>query len=362
MGLTPVYSESTEFPVRHDLPAVDSCYAAVESASDVMILVLGMRYGSVDANGRSVTHNEYVQAKAAGIPVLVLVDKQVLDLIPIVERNPEVDLSDKVDDMRVFDFVNGLLAEDRKWVFAYSKLEDVEGIVVDQLAILFGECLHLYKQLGESADASLLALMGPASRRVYLGHSELWEYELFESLLFEYFAASDLKFKELEVKYGYGREVLDIDEDDPDIAAAVLEFRSSSRRVLHLLHNWSVLIGGALNDALGAPGVAGEGSKLVFTARRLADLYGEFLEEYNRIARYERVESLAPLTLAYTNMLSPGLEYMGDTPSLWQERVEMIRDALATGTKSIDLSFTIPAVEGDDFGLELNRLAAAFGV
>lgn len=357
MGLTPVYSESREFPVKHNLPAVDSCYAAVERASDVMILVLGTRYGSVDANGRSVTQNEYVQAKAGGIPVLVLVDKQVLDLVPVVERNPDIDLSDKIDDMRVFDFIRELMADDRKWVFPYSKLDDVEGIVVAQLAILFGECLRLYKQLDESADASLLALMGPASRRVYLGRGDLWEYELLSSLLFEYFGASDVKFRELEVKYGYGREVLEVDEDDVDVPALVNEFRASTRRVMHLLHNWSVLIGSALNDALGAPGVAGEGAKLVFTARRLADLYGDFLEEYNRMARYQRVEVLEALTTAYVNMLSPAVEYMGETPSLWQQRVAQIRDALATGVTSLDLSFTIPAVDGDDFGTELSRLA-----
>lgn len=362
MGLVPIYSESQEFPVRHGLPATESCYAAVKDNADVMVLVLGMRYGSVDADGVSVTRNEYRQAKASGIPVLVLVDKQALDLAPLVQQNPDLDMSGKVDDVRLFEFLDELLDDDRRWVFPYSKLEDIEGIVVNQLAVLFGECLALYRQLGESDDLSLLQLMGPNSKRVFLARGDLWEYELFGCFLEECFGETELTFKEFERVYGYVPAVTDFDEDTEDIVEFVIEFKRSIHRVLHLTHNWKAIIDNAVNDAMGLPGEPGDPRKLLFAARRLSNLYGDFLDEHNQMAGFKRIAVLEALTDAYCSMIAPALDYMASTPELWQERIGMIRDAIAAELTEVDIGFTIPDVDPEAFTTEIARVERSLGI
>lgn len=356
MGLTPIFSESKKFPVRPHLSATESCYATIEDASDIIILILGKRYGSVETNGRSVTQNEYEQAKACGIPVLVCVDKEILDIAPIVEKNPGIDISDKVEDKRVFDFLKLLLENDKKWIFPYTSLEDIEEIIVSQISTLFSECLGIYKNVMERKDEDLLKLMDPNSRQICLRRGPFWEFDFIESLLFGYFGTPEIKFRELELEYGLGLNEIKSIENPSELQKIGCIYVESCDRIIQYNHNWSVLLNKSLGDALGQPGEPGNASKLVFVAKQLAGLYIAYLDEVIKMKQYSRMPLIKDLANAYIEFVNPALNYIAQTPIFWQGHVQHIKEAVANGKKDVEIKFTLPAACNNALNTELYKL------
>lgn len=356
MGLTPIFSESKKFPVRYHLPATESCYATIEDASDIIILILGKRYGSVESNGKSVTQNEYEHAKACGIPVLVCVDKEILDIAPIVEKNPDIDLSGKVEDKQIFDFLKILLENDKKWIFPYTSIEDIEEIIVSQISTLFSECLSIYKKVMERTDEDLLKLMDPNSRRIYLRKGRFWEFDLLESLLFGYFGSIEIKFRELELEYGLGLNEIESIEDPAELQKIGLIYGKSCRTIIRYNHNWTLLLDKSLSDALGQPGEPGNASKFVFVAGKLADLYIAYLDEVIRMKQYARLTLIKDLANAYIEFVNPILNYLAQTPVNWQGHVKRIKEAEKNGETAVEIKFTLPAPCNKALNAELDKL------
>jgi hypothetical protein len=83
LGLDPVVSESDAFPVNPNSTVVENCLRVVKDRSDIFVLIVGGRYGSLTDSGHSVTNLEYLEAKAKGIPIYVFVLKSVLQVIPV---------------------------------------------------------------------------------------------------------------------------------------------------------------------------------------------------------------------------------------------------------------------------------------
>ena len=64
-----------QFPALPNSPQ-SACLASLREA-DVMILILGERYGATQESGLSATHEEYNQARNCSIPVLVLIQEDI---------------------------------------------------------------------------------------------------------------------------------------------------------------------------------------------------------------------------------------------------------------------------------------------
>src|SRR5690349_3760353 len=99
MGCTPLASEWPSFPIDPDADTIENCRRRVEQQADILVLVLGGRYGSVDSrSAKSVTNLEYLAARAKGIPIYAFVDRRVLTLLPVWRDNKNIDFSGAVDD------------------------------------------------------------------------------------------------------------------------------------------------------------------------------------------------------------------------------------------------------------------------
>ena len=84
LGYTALVSEHPSFPVDPDLTTVENCRERVQRDADIVILVIGSRYGSVeDESAKSVTNLEYLSARQKGIPVFAFVDQGIIPLLPI---------------------------------------------------------------------------------------------------------------------------------------------------------------------------------------------------------------------------------------------------------------------------------------
>src|SRR5207302_3934911 len=69
-GYDAIISESSAFPINPQATTIQNCINAVRDCADILVLVVGNRYGSSPPgeSDRSITNLEYLEAKAKGIP------------------------------------------------------------------------------------------------------------------------------------------------------------------------------------------------------------------------------------------------------------------------------------------------------
>jgi len=88
LAYRPVLSEFGDVGYLPQASAEDSCYITMRDCH-VAVLIVGKRYGSVSSNRQSVTHNEFRTARESGIPVICLVDREVLSYKKVFDATDE---------------------------------------------------------------------------------------------------------------------------------------------------------------------------------------------------------------------------------------------------------------------------------
>ncbi len=144
IGYNPIMSEYGDIGYLPSESAEDSCYIAMRDCQ-LSIVIIGKRYGSISENGLSVTHNEYKTARDKKIPVIFLVNEEVLSYKKVYDANekgkemnfPGMENHDKIFELiREFSeskFNNGLIG--------FSNVQSAKGNLKKQLAHIVGDLL-----------------------------------------------------------------------------------------------------------------------------------------------------------------------------------------------------------------------------
>jgi len=182
LGHEPWLSEYPSFPCLPELKTIDNCKKVVRDKTDIFILIIGGKRGSLDPDtGKPITNIEYEAAKENNIDSFIFVYKPVMDLLSIWEKNPDADFSPSVDYPVVFKFIKDIMAE-QKWIFPFEKTSEIKEIIKNQLSIYLsyliqkkkeGKLIPLKEFLNESEKAQRIALEKP----------DYWEYLLTVELL-----------------------------------------------------------------------------------------------------------------------------------------------------------------------------------
>jgi hypothetical protein len=87
----PVMSDYGEVGYLNPSTAAESCYGSVKQCQ-MVILIVGERYGMTDEQGMSVTHREFNAARDENIPIITFVDPRVLSFKQVFDavRNPDL--------------------------------------------------------------------------------------------------------------------------------------------------------------------------------------------------------------------------------------------------------------------------------
>jgi hypothetical protein len=138
-------SESPGFPHTGGYEAVfDSTIRSVE-ACQLFVLVIGRRYGSLHPEtGLSITEMEYNAARDNGLPTVVFVEEDVKTGWDRWRAKviPKREIPHWVDDVRVWEFLTRVMAEDACPVFPYADVGGVLENMHGQLANFFGALLR----------------------------------------------------------------------------------------------------------------------------------------------------------------------------------------------------------------------------
>jgi len=108
LGLEPILSEFNSFPINPESGTIENCTEIVKQRADILVLIIGGRYGSQAPIGKSVTNLEYLQARAKGIPIYVFVLKSILNILPAWKKNMNGNFEEIVDSPKLFEFVESL--------------------------------------------------------------------------------------------------------------------------------------------------------------------------------------------------------------------------------------------------------------
>ena len=173
-GWKAVMAEHDSFSVEASETTVENSLRNVRENTDIFVLIVGARYGSVDTGSdRSVTNLEFRVARQCGIPVYVFADSNVLAQLNVWRDNPNADYSGVVDTPRVFEFIDSFYGSGEVWTFSFASSDDILNTLRHQLAYLVQDSLCL-RQMARDQDRLLEELKGEALM-VALRREEYWE-------------------------------------------------------------------------------------------------------------------------------------------------------------------------------------------
>jgi hypothetical protein len=289
LGYRALLSEYSSFPIDPDADTIENCRQRVEQDADILILIIGGRYGSVDeSSSKSITNLEYLVARAKGIPVYAFVEKSVLAQLPIWEQNPDVDFSVAVDSPMLFEFVRQVRTVDRVWTYEFERAQDIVSTLRMQFAYLMREGLRWRLQLRRHPEAVAAGLRGKPLR-IALEQSPGWEFRLLGQMLCDEVEAADPLRREFQLSFalGFGEHV-PLSETLAWLKIQLGELR----RIYHALTN---LVEERVPEALAPPGTPGDAADIAFVVNRIVDTYRHAIEWALRIRRAHVDECFEPV-------------------------------------------------------------------
>lgn len=144
LGYTPIMTDYGDVGYLPLVNVEDSCYLSVGECQ-ITVLIIGKRYGSRSVNGFSVTQNEFATSKLLKVPVISLIDEEVLTFKRVFDANPHATLTafpGMDDPPATFSFINDIAqsAVNNGFVL-FNNASDARVKLKCQLAHLFGDLL-----------------------------------------------------------------------------------------------------------------------------------------------------------------------------------------------------------------------------
>jgi len=328
LGLQPILSEYDSFPVNPDVGTLENCLDAVTKSADIFVLVVGSRYGSIQAGDKSITNLEYLTARTKGIPVYVFVSRQMLNILPLWKANPLMDVSSLTDSPKLFEFIADLKDSGTNWVFGFGKAQDIFDVLHNQLAYLFMDALDIRRRFIAAGGLSPnLARYSGTVLRILIERQGIWEHLLFsEALQFE---LNTLREHRLDWSHGiaFGRaEAVSPRQFVPWVKLKLSEVSRLSGIATHIVTE-------ALPVAFGAPGVAGDATLILHAAAKLAGVYKQLLGwklDFLRLDMHPKMQNLNCIASKWCDTLVEDIERFSQE---FHSQIYSAADAIKRGEK-----------------------------
>lgn len=344
LGFEVLLSEHSSFPVDPDADTIENCRRRVQEDADVLVLIIGGRYGAVSENSnKSITNIEYLTAHARGIPIYTFVERDVLALLPVWQARHDNDFGNAVEDPRVFEFIDLVRNRHKTWTFGFEYAHQIVAALRQQIAYVTRTGISWRARVQLSEEKLVLAdLHGPALRYA-LERPDGWELKvLAHALQYELDTRQAIRNRyRLRLPAG-DYEVLDVESFS----------RWRKRRLGELMgmkQAMEVLINRAYQEAVGAPGEAGDLVKIVLLATDLGELYKQALRWALNVLTTIADEEFAELPNAFYRLSGGVVEtierFVQRLFSILEEIETSIQDGQDPGTKHLELDLEMPGID-----------------
>jgi hypothetical protein len=344
LGYKPLVSEWSSFPIDPTMNTIENCRKRVEQDADILILIIGGRYGYVELNSSaSVTNIEYLAARAKGIPIYAFVERKVLDLLPVWKVNKSMNFSSVVEDARVFRFIEEVRDVHKVWMREFDLANEIVEALRAQFAYLVLQGSLLLRRIGNTPENSVLREIRGAPLRIALEKPAGWEYKFLAELFIQAVGASQVLREQMRLNISHGsREYVAIKEIGPWSKLRMEELSRIVEALATLLNQESV-------RALGPPGEPGDIGLLVFVARSVGELYKEAIEWGLHIRRIVCEEDLVSIIRSMENLADGVLDQIESLGPLILQRIDSIDEARRRGepdpSGSIVLRPELPGID-----------------
>lgn len=176
-GHNPILSEYNSFPVSPDLTAVENCIKNVKENADILVLVVGSRYGSIIESGKSITNTEFLTAKQKGIPIFCFIDKSILTTLNIWRDNKNADFSRIVDNTKIFEFIDDIRTKRNLWVFPFEQSKEITETLKNQLSYLFKDSLKIKNMFDKNINEFFKSNLSERCLKILIEKSDYYEIE-----------------------------------------------------------------------------------------------------------------------------------------------------------------------------------------
>lgn len=275
LGYIPLLSELPSFPVDPNIDTIENCRRRVEQSADIMVLIIGGRYGSIDSKTvKSITNLEFLEARTKGIPIYVFIDKAVLSILPVWKTNPDGNFSTVVDTVKVFEFIEFVRSEERIWTFEFENAQDIITVLRMQFSYLMQDSLKNNRLLSGSGIPHFMEELRPKTFRLALEKPDAWEYRLF----FQSWIDEAERRADMIREYKDGLQL-----ESPIYVSAVNAqewFYTQIHELERLVDSANRLINKSLCEAFGKHGEPGNAEEIVWVSR----MVGRILEQAVRWA------------------------------------------------------------------------------
>ena len=141
----PVMSEHGEVGYLNPNTAAESCYRSVRQCQ-IVVLIVGKRYGSTGDDGLSVTHREFLGAKDEQVPIITFVEPQVLNYKDVYHADRKAHLWDAFSPMdnprNTFQLLDAIAASDSfNAIIPFTSVGDAKKKLKLQIADFVGDRL-----------------------------------------------------------------------------------------------------------------------------------------------------------------------------------------------------------------------------
>lgn len=269
LGYEAVLSEYDTFPIDPDMNTVNNCLRVVEERANIMVLIVGGRYGYITNHGeKSITNLEYLRAKMKGIPIFVFIDQSILNILPIWKKNNTADFSEIVDSPKIFEFVDTLRNKDSNWVHEFNNGKDIIDCLRKQISYLVNDCLCLRQHFHKERVSPKVLQYSGRVFELAVEKPDSWEYLLFAAALKDNLdKLDDLRY---DLKYGITfKNAILYDEPKEIIDFIQMKCGELNNRI-NLLNG---IINNAFLEAIGEPGTPGNAEYIIYVAEKLVEVY-----------------------------------------------------------------------------------------
>lgn len=272
LGYQPILSEYTSFPIDPDTNTVDNCIQNVE-ASDILILIIGGRYGHVVDSEKSITNTEYLYARQRGIPVYIFIYKPLVTIFPVWSQNKEADFTQTVDSPKVFEFIEDLRLNNKNWCFEFEKAQHITSILKIQFSHLFKDSLDLRKKIRISDQPEFYKFLSPKAVNIALKKDLYYEPLFFAQVLKDELEKHENLKLDLEYKIllSCKRQIKDPFELNDWLG---LQMKGAE----NLIQSVNNIYSDAFPYFFGEPGVPSDLKGLYYVAYSLAQIFKEMVE------------------------------------------------------------------------------------
>ncbi len=353
MGFTPILSEYSNFPIDPDKNTIDNCIENVKNNTDIFILIIGNRYGSQINDDKSITNTEYLYAKRLGIPIYIFIYKPVLAIIPIWEKNKDIDFSNVVDSPKIFEFIQNIRETDKKWCFEFDKAQDIVSTLKTQLSHLFKETLDLKRKF-DSTLPVFYNKLSPEAISILLKEEAFYEIFFFAQSLEDELKKHESLIYDLDyqIKFGSSEKV----NDDIELQRWISRNLTS---ISNFVESANSLVNVAFKKFFGDPGVPADLKGLYYVACGLSRIFQELLSWQQTIISTSVNEDYIKLRNSFAKYSVNSALTIWDFPAMIRNEIKSANESIKNGetpTIKVTLNFDIDKDASVDFLKEIKRL------